>query len=57
MKISSADFFNQIYVLTYETQLIRQGWIKCGSREQRSQEMAGKIEEIITLMWLKYEEE
>ena len=28
---------------------MRQGWIKCGSREHRSQEMTRKIEEIITL--------
>ena len=27
----------------------RQGWIKCGSGEHRSQEMARKIEEIITM--------
>ena len=27
----------------------KQGWIKCGSREHRSQEMTRKIEEIITL--------
>ena len=26
-----------------------QGWIKCGSREHRSQEMTRKIEEIVTL--------
>ena len=46
----------QVYKLLYRDKYHEQGWIKCGSREHRSQEITRKIEEIVTLGYEKKKE-